>query len=109
MAYSVKETVNNLVEFESARGDKVIVSQHIKDETKEVTYDLRKWYTPEGGELTPTKQGVRLNVENTIEAIGAIMATLSDEDRQKVNEAVNRIIAESEFGSVDSVDGLGDD
>ena len=109
MAYSVKETVNNLVEFESARGDKVIVSQHIKDETNEVTYDIRKWYTPEDGKLTPTKQGVRLNVENTVEAISAIMATLSNEDRQKVNEAVNKIVAESEFGSVGSIDELGDD
>lgn len=93
MAYmsNYKEEIFKKFEINN-RGDYIVMKKLKNAKGNVEFYDLRKYYTPsEGnGEIKPTKQGLRLNYENMVEFMEALIKHV-DED---VFSNFDRLLAE---------------
>lgn len=68
--------------FDMNNRGEYIVMKKLKNAKGQVEfYDLRKYFTPEDGkdEIKPTKQGLRLNYENMVEFMEALIKNVDDD------------------------------
>lgn len=93
MAYmsNYKEDIFKKFEINN-RGDYIVMKKLKNAKGNVEFYDLRKYYTPAdgNGEIKPTKQGLRLNYENMVEFMEALIKNV-DED---VFSNFDRLLAE---------------
>lgn len=87
MAYK-QQSEQRLLELEHNSAGEYIYVTLVEGNYK--SYDVRTFYTDAGGEIRPTKKGVRMRTEEAVEVLGAIIHSLEDSDR----EALKKLIEE---------------
>ena len=87
MAYKSKETNDTIIADiqKNNRGDYIRVTRiEGKDD---YSVDVRNMYTNNDGEICFTQKGVRMNSENVVEVVVAMLKALNDEDFESVLNA----------------------
>lgn len=82
MGYKSNYNEEVFKKFEINNRGEYIVMKKLKNAKGQVElYDLRKYFTPEDskGEIKPTKQGLRLNYENMVEFMEALIKNVDDD------------------------------
>lgn len=75
------------------RGDFIVVTRCVNERTKEVSVDIRTFYTPKDTEeIAPTQRGIRLSDEHMAELIEYIYNATSVEGKEEIKDRMKAII-----------------
>lgn len=109
MAYdNSNEVRETLLEVELSRGDLIKVDLITKGGTKK-SFDIRRWYTDDEGEVRPTQKGVRIGDDTIVDVVKSIVNSMTEEQLVDLSGVLSDDVREtlgfdSDYGSCEEED-----
>lgn len=92
MAYENEERKDLAVIKKNNRGDYVVVAKITNKNSGNVSLDIRQFYTDDSDQVIPTKKGIRLNTELTMDVIKAMVKVLEADELMDLQDELNNLV-----------------
>lgn len=98
MAYNAanEERTELYCERKNNRGDHLVVNKIRNKNTGTESVDIRNYYTNEDGELAPTTKGIRINCENLLDVMTALVKALEPNEAEDLIGEVEALLEDEE-------------
>jgi hypothetical protein len=78
------------------RGEFIHVTKITNKTNSNVSVDVRQYYTSEGGEILPTKKGIRLNSELALEVISEMIKVLENDELEDLKDNIDSLLGDED-------------
>ena len=98
MAYNAtnEERTELYCERKNNRGDHLVVTKIKNKGTGSESVDIRNYYTNADGELAPTQKGIRINCENLLDVMTALIKALEPNEAEDLAEEIETLLEDAE-------------
>jgi hypothetical protein len=78
------------------KGDYLVVAKITNNSTKEVSADIRNYYTDKNDDVQPTTKGVRINSEMLPEVMEKLITIMEFDELQDLYEKIGQLLEDEE-------------